>query len=45
MKKVYNEVEVQITKFTKLEDVLAASGVVWESESDGDTTTIPEFWV
>ena len=45
MKKFYNEIEFEIVKFLVTEDLLNISDeVVFEEESDGNTTTVPSDW-
>lgn len=45
MKKLYNEIKIELITFTKSKDVFAASDLVFVSEIDGDTTTIPGDWL
>ncbi len=44
MKKFYESIELEITEFSVNEDLLNVSGTTFNSELDGDTTTIPTDW-
>lgn len=43
MKKYYEDVKLEIVAFAM--DVITTSGSIWsDGESDGDVTTIPDWW-
>lgn len=50
MKKEYEELEMEIIRFSNMADIITSSptgdweGPTFGQEWDGDTTTVPDFW-